>query len=310
MAQALNRPFIAYQASWGEVATTEPGQTALARLPGFIDVVVLGFAKPDAVYAGDLQLAGTGLQYPFSGTVLRDAVSMLKQRNPGTRVLLSVGGSAYVNWDRLDETALAALIRDLGLDGVDVDFEPRQPGCRNEAGTIRCASDALWIDYITRFRRALPRPMLIGAAGWSVGAFGEGAYRNARPPSDWTGSMLGLLRSPAAAELDLLSIMSYDAGSAFQPGQAFDAYRAVWNGPLALGIQVLPSELPGSPRHTLKTVARLLDELPKDPRAGAMLYALQLTPPGANGPDNPSAGQLAQLICRALGKAGCDAPVP
>ncbi|MBS9475707.1 hypothetical protein KIP89_01105 [Ancylobacter sp. VKM B-3255] len=302
------RPFLAYHASWYEPPASSGEATTLARLPGSITHVALAFVKPDLAYAGDLALEGTGLQYRFAGTVLKQAIAALKARHRQIRVLLAVGGASYGGWDRLDPAALARLVRDLGADGVDIDFEPAQPACLTLAGRVRCASDADWISHVRRLREALPRPLVVSVAGWSVGAYGEGAFANAPPVSPWRGSMLALLRAPEAAMIDLVSIMSYDAGPAYRPLEALRAYRQVWKGPLALGIAVLPPT--DGPRVTLAGTATLLTALKPDPLAGAMLYALNLTPPGPPGPDNPDARALASAICITLDLAGCGTPAP
>nr|WP_272482970.1 glycosyl hydrolase family 18 protein [Ancylobacter moscoviensis] len=303
------RPFLAYHASWYEVAAGRAEETTLARLPGYLTHVALSFVKPDLIYQGGLDLSATGLQYPYSGAVLKEAIALLKARQPQLRVLLSVGGATYHGWDRLDEAALARLVRDLGADGVDIDFEPTDPRCVPVNGRVRCADDAFSIDIARRLRTALPRPHVISAAGWSVGAYGEGAFADAPPRSPWRGAMLALLRSPAAEGLDLVSIMSYDAGPSYRPDQAFRAYRAVWKGPLALGFAVLPPSN-GGPRATIESTAATLSAVLADPKAGAMLYALRDVPPGPPGPDNPDYRSLATLICVTLDKPGCDVPMP
>ncbi|MDF2619535.1 MAG: glycoside hydrolase family 18 [Xanthobacteraceae bacterium] len=303
------RPFLAYHASWYEVPATRAEETTIARLPGYLTHVALSFVKPDLAYKGDLDLSGTGLQYPYSGAVLKQAIALLKSRQPDVRVLLAVGGATYHGWDRLDEAALARLVRDLGADGVDFDFEPIDPRCIAVQGRMRCADDVLSVSLVRRLRAALPRPAVLSAAGWSVGAYGEGAFAGAPPRSPWTGAMLALLRSPAAAELDLVSIMSYDAGPSYRPAQAFRAYRAVWKGPLALGIPVMPATN-GGPRFTIDYTAKTLSAVLSDPGAGAMLYALREEPPGPPGPDNPDYRSLAALICVTLEKPGCDAAMP
>lgn len=309
-AEAPARPFLAYHASWYEVRTERPEDTSLARLPAYLTHVALSFAKPDLVYAGNLDLKGTGLEYPYSGAVLRQAIALLKARSPQTRVLVAVGGATYGGWDRLNETALARLVRDLGADGVDIDYEPANPSCIALSGKIRCADDALSIRIVERIRTALPRPLKISAALWSVGAYGEGAFANAPPASPWRGVALALLRSPAATDLDLVSIMSYDAGPAFRPEEAFRAYRQLWKGPLALGVQVMPSTIPGGPRFTVAATSRMLRAVIPDPKAGAMLYALREEPPGPPGPDNPDYRSLAVAICVTLDLQDCAAPMP
>jgi len=305
------RPFFAYQASWYEVPATTGAATTLAQLPGYIDTVLLGFAKPDVTYNGDLDLSGSGLQYPFPGRVLKDAIGVLKTRNPGTRVLISIGGSGYHDrWGRLDEVAVARLVRDLGADGVDIDYEPASPGCRKERERMRCETDGVWTDLVTRFRRVLPRPSLLTIPGWSVGAYGEGEFAREKPPSPFTGVMLGLLRSPAAREVDAISIMGYEAGAAFDPVRAAAAYRHYWPGALTVGVPVLPDNT-GGPRFTEAYTRQILTQVQRVPGVGAMLYALRLTPPGAPSPDNPGYQALARTICSALAKSQpCDEPVP
>lgn len=307
-AAAAERPFLAYLASWYEPPAAKPADTTIARLPGYVSMVALGFARPDMIYPEGGELSGSGLQFPYSTAFLRAAIKTLKARNPRTRVLVSVGGANYGRWDRYDEAALARLVRDLGADGVDLDFEPAQPDCRSNGARIACRSDTTWLELVARTRAALPRPLLLTVPGWSVGAFGEGAWAGSRPPSPWTGSMLALLRSKEAAKIDLVTIMGYDAGPAFDPVEAFRAYRHHWRGPLAVGIQVLPSEVSGSLRFTAAYAGALLGAVTADPAAGAMLYAFGLAPPG--GEARAEAALLATTICRGLGARGCAAPVP
>lgn len=304
-----DRLFLAYHASWYEVQTSVAAETSLARLPGYLTHVALSFVKPDLVYDGDLDLKGTGLLYPFSGAVLKEAVALLKQRHPRIKVLISVGGWGYFAWDKLNAPALARLVRDLGADGVDVDYETPDGGCAPRGQTMSCPGDALSILVVEKIRAELPRPFVIGAAGWSVGAYGAGDFRAAVPRSPWTGVMLALLTSPVAAQLDFVSIMSYDAGPRYSPQEAFRAYRSLWKGPLLLGVQVEPGTS-GGPRFTVDYTKRLLESVSSDARAGAMLYALRQKPPGVIGPDNPDAHYLAVAICTALRLTDCTEPVP
>lgn len=304
------RPFLAYHTSWSETPATTPEETSIARLPGYYTHVALSFVKPDLVYPGALDLSATGLQYPYSGAVLKDAIGLLKARHPAMRVLLSVGGSTYLRWDALNVDALVRLVRDLGADGVDIDYETDQPGCAAlPSGRIQCSSDALSVQVVEAIRAALPPPFVVAAAGWSVGAYGEGNFVSARPRSPWTGSMLAMLRSPAGQSLDLVTIMSYDAGPSYRPDEALRAYRAYYKGPLALGIQVQPGTS-GGPRFTLDYTVRMLRSVESDPQAGAMLYGLRLAPPGPPGPDNPDYRALSTATCVALRLADCFASVP
>ncbi len=289
---------------------TAPAATRLAAIPGYVNMVALSFARPDMTYDGGLELGGTGLQYPYDGRVLKGAITLLRQRQPGTKVILSVGGSAYPAWHRLNEEAVGRLVRDLGLDGVDVDFEPAEPGCRSEGGRIRCASDRNFADAVTRIRRVLPRPALLAVAGWSVAAYGEGAWANAQPRSRYTGMVVNLLRGPTAASIDLVSIMAYEAGPTYNPWEAFQAYRAIWPGPLVLGFHVPPQRQPNEPVHTLGMIAELTARLRQDPAGGAMLYSLSAVPPGPISPANPDARTAAAAICHGLELRDCGQPLP
>lgn len=310
-AQGGRQPFLAYHASWFEPPAAVAQDTTLARIPGFIDLVALAFARPDLVYEGGLDLARTGLEYRYSGMVLRDSIRLLKQRNPRTRVIISVGGSGWSNgWHRFDEHALARLVRDLEADGVDLDFEPKDPGCATaKSGRIVCASYEEWIDLITRIRAVMPRPLLLTVPAWSVGAYGEGRFAAEAPRSPWTGSMLGVLRSPAAREIDLVSVMAYDAGPLYDAERAFAAYRAVWKGKLLHGIAVRPVD-PASPVVSVVDVGRRMNAVRRDPHGGAMLYALRSCAPEANCPPGETEEALARAICLGLSLDGCDAVVP
>jgi len=275
-----------------------------------MNMVALSFVRPDASYPGRLDLKGTGLQYGFPGAVLRDAIALLKQRQPETRVLLAVGGANYANWGGLNLDAIVRLVRDLGADGVDLDYEPEVPGCSvRPPGRVRCLSDAAWQDLVARFRSAFPRPLLLTVPGWSIGAYGEEAFQNAQPRGPYTGSMLNLLRSPQAQAIDLVSIMAYEGGPTFDPWQAYQAYRQVWSGPLALGVQVPPSQL-GGPTYTVPLAEQLARKVAQDANGGMMLYPLLGRPPGTIGPDNPDGRLLSQALCRGLDLPGCGQALP
>ena len=287
-------PVMVYHESWWERAGSTGGALSLAAIPRTVDIVALGFAKPDLAYHGGLALGGTGLEYVAPGAAVRDAVTALRAGNPGVRVLLSVGGASYTGWDRLDPAGVARLVRDLGLDGVDVDYEPPDPRCRPGPA---CASDAMWQDVVRRLRAVLPRPALLSVAGWSVGAYGQGRWTDARPPSPWAGSMVALLRSPAASLIDLVAIDAYGAGPSYDPGEAFAAYRSLWSGPLLLGLEGPPAT-GGGPPATPAEAARRARLAARDPAGGAMVYSWLGHPADEALP----AGQaLAAAACRAVG---------
>jgi chitinase len=301
--------FVGYHDSWNEWPASTPQQTSLARLPGYINLVLLAFAKPDAIYRGDLDISRTGLEYRMPGNVLHEAIMMLKQSHPSTRVLLSVGGAAYRRWDHMALSPIAALLRDFNLDGVDIDFEPSDPQCEMGAnGEIECATDQTWDRIVDQIRSVVPRPLLVTASVWSVGAYGEGDYTRSQPRTSYTGVMLPLLRTARATDLDLLSINAYDAGPRFDPMESFRAYRLVWPGRLALGMEVQWASGTG-PFQSAGTAEALASEILKDPLGGIMLYPLLALPEG--GPlDRPTGSDLARALCRGLGFTACSGTIP
>jgi chitinase len=302
-------PIVAYHDSWDELPAATAEAMTLASLPSYISVVDLAFVRPDLVYPGHLDISQTGLEYRVSGQVLHDAIALLKSRHPDTHVLLSVGGAVYRNWSALNVDGLARLTRDLGADGVDIDFESRRPDCNaNANGHVHCRTDEIWERVIRQIREALPRPALLTAAVWSVGAYGEDDFHLAQPVSRYTGSMLGVLRSRAASDLDLLSIQAYDAGPQYDPLQAWRAYRAVWKGPLALGLAV--QRRGGEGPFPSETQTEMLSQkVAADPRGGMMIYPILGIPDGGRGSASlPDGFGLARAMCRGMKLAGCDSP--
>ncbi|MFT0890937.1 glycosyl hydrolase family 18 protein [Pseudochelatococcus sp. G4_1912] len=309
-ASAREKPFMAYHASWYELPAIEASQTTLSRLPGYMNIVALAFARPDMVYEGDLDISRTGLQYSFSGEILRDTIALLKKRHPDTRVIISVGGAGWQGWDRFNEHALARLVKDVGADGVDLDYEPSSPNCLPMPnGRISCASDDTWIELVKRTRMQMPRPYLLTLPGWSVGAYGEGEFTDEGPKSPWTGSMLNLLRSDAAPYIDYVSIMAYDAGPDYDPSRAFAAYRTAWKGPLLAGIAVMPLISDGT-LATPETINRKVAHARHDANGGAMLYVLRDCPPEANCAPHVDYREVSRSLCKIMGAKNCESPVP
>src|SRR5579883_426299 len=115
--------FVGYFETWDPDYQTDGTKTTLGNLPGYVNVVNLAFMKPDATYRkGSLNYAGTGLEFNYAtGAVLQQAIAYLHQQHPGTKVLVSVGGADYTNWQGLNVQAIADFVTDFGLDGVDID---------------------------------------------------------------------------------------------------------------------------------------------------------------------------------------------
>ena len=60
---------------------------------------------------------GTGLGFSSDPATVKAAIALLKTRNPGTKVLIAVGGATYTAFDKMNAPAIAAFVAAFGLDG-------------------------------------------------------------------------------------------------------------------------------------------------------------------------------------------------
>lgn len=296
--------FMGYYESWNELPVEVADLTTLAQMPASLDILAIAFVRPDLAFDGS-SLAGTGLQGEFSVEMLASAIAAYKKRSPKTKVILSVGGSSYnMTWGALAAEPLARLVRAVGADGVDLDYEPKDPRCARSGRTIQCAADQDWIRSIKAVRAVLPRPYVLTAPVWSVGAYGVGAFASDLPPSRFTGSMLWLAGAPEARELDAISIMAYDSGPAFDPERALAAYHAIWPGPVLLGMSLPPDSAQGAP-YTVARMKRLAAEQATQPKGGVMIYAVNEDSKGGPSLELPDGEMAAKALCEGLGRKAC-----
>lgn len=148
------------------------------------------------------------------------------------------------------------------------------------------------------------------AAPFSVGAYYYGDYVSAKPQGQYNGMWVNPLKA-AGQYLDILNIMSYDAGpytfydtrnswkGDYNPLEAYKAYRAIYKGVLNVGIEVPPEAWGGNvvTSDHIKQIAAGIDKTNGD---GMFTWSLQ----------KPSSGSLSvsgihELMCSSLGKTGC-----
>ncbi len=291
--------FVGYYQTWSDSWKANGADTVLAKLPSYVNVVNISFAQPGMNYvAGSMSLGGTGIGVPYDGPTLKDAITALHQKNPGTKVMLSVGGATFPNFGSFNAPVIASFVKDFGLDGVDIDYEPANPSCTAPGGTVTCPSDAEYVSVVKSMRAALPSPHWISIAAWSVGAYGEGAWASAPPSSAFAGISLAVLKQ-ASSSLDLVNVMSYDASPAFDPVQALHAYQHYFTGRIAMGIEV-PPEAWGGHLETVAEIDTLASAVNGTGAAGLMLWSIQKPGP---------AQQFATEMCSKLGLAGCSTPM-
>ena len=296
------RRIVGYFQTWSDPFTSTPADSQLAKIAPYVNTVVLSFMKPDATYSSG-SWAGTGINFSSDFATIKASIALLKQKNPGTQVLIAVGGATYTNWAGLNASAVGQLVTDLGLDGVDVDYEPSAPQCQSTGTSVSCATDAEFIRTVQAIRAAVPRPKVVSLAGFSVGAFGEGPYAQAQPASDKTGLCVNMLKSGAGNDLDLINIMAYDAGNAYDPKQALDAFMSYFPGDVALGVEVA-NEAWGGHVTSISEVDALAAHVVDKKASGMMIWSLQ-KPADAG----PTAEQIAQEMCNKLGMASCSSPL-
>ncbi len=306
---------VGYYQSWSSPWAGSGDQHNLSRLPPYITTVLLAFVRPEASYrAGQNSWVGTGFDFSSDFAVVRASIAELKRKNPHTRVLLSIGGATYVNWDQSNPQGIAALVRDLGADGADLDYEPTAGSCSWGTGGQSCPGDADFIRIIKQFREALPRPYMLTTAAWSTGAFGPAPYAASRYSGNLIGSNFGLYVNPlreVGHMFDAIYIMSYDAGGPYAPAgqatgydakQAFEAYRKLYQGPLMLGVEV-PPEAWGGHASTVEEAQDRAHFVKTKGGQGMMIWSLQKA-------GNPGASAYVQAMCRTLELPRCDLPLP
>jgi chitinase len=276
-----------------------------------VNVVVLSFAKPDSTYTTGGSLSAAGLDFELSSADLKAKIASLKSKNPSTQVLIAVGGATYSNWSALNTQALSALVEDLGLDGVDIDYEPTNPNCVTNNGTVSCDTDAEFIGLVRAIRGALPKAV-VSLAGFSVGAYGESTFANAKPISPHTGQSVNMLKQ-VGTMLDMINIMAYDAGDVASTGfdwsESLKAYQSYFTGDVVLGVEA-GNQAWGGEVTSAADAGQRAAYVRQHGGAGTMIWALNKVVDAGQ----DSAQTMTQAMCQELGLNGstnsCQATFP
>lgn len=236
------RTLAGYYPSWLPADAEQLDQT-----PDAYTHVILAFAKPDFSWNGK-DWSGTGLDFAVPPGDIRRRIARLQAR--GVRVLLAVGGATYLNWTPLAAeaqkagtitAALAQFANDMGLDGLDVDYETKGAG-----------PDAIaeYQNAIRALSQAAGPNRLLALAAWSTGAdctkaTGVSAcgVLSASYDSHAGRERLVFRDQSLYARIHMISIMTYDAGTEhFDPVKAWSLYRAMVPPPIVvnIGFQTAP----------------------------------------------------------------------
>jgi len=249
----------AYFTSWSSKWNSNSTSQELANIDPNINIIYICFVSPECTYAKDSNTwVGTGLNFSSDFSVIKGAIKILKDK--GVVVMLSVGGAAN-SFDTFNPKNISDLVKDLGCDGVDLDWEDSQ-------GTL--ASQKLG-PLIQSMKENLPSTeSLLSLAGFSVGAYGCDEFINSPPTSLNTGMCIQGIRSHGHL-LDWINIMAYDAGTSFDPINAFKAYRKYYEGPLMIGVEV-PPEAWGGHIVTLEEVKKLVNHILDDDKSNNGIF--------------------------------------
>lgn len=226
----------------------------LARVPGTYTHISLSFAQPNFSWtAGQNVWTGSGLNFNASPRDIKRAIDVLHRR--GIKVMLAVGGATYNEWAALAAegaagsgekiTALRAIQADLGLDGLEIDYEIT-------------GSASLKTEYanVIKALKLAAGSNKLALAAWSTGADCTSETSNTGVAacngrtSFWGGSA-GRERlvfegsSPLVnpSQIDYLNIMSYDAQTEHYDGvTAWKLYRDLFPSTtvVSIGLETAP----------------------------------------------------------------------
>ena len=247
---------VGYLPSWAVPWFDESSykSSKIATVDNLFTHIVISFAKPDLTFNSN-NWDGTGIEFSSDLNNTKKAIELLQQK--GIKVILAIGGASYNNWQSLaDEQskdisktvhkkALKELINYLNLDGVDIDYEVE--GADNTNITKYYKS-------VLAIKEAIGNRML-SLATWSTGADCTADTTNSIGCKDkisyWGGNagrerLLFEKFKQNGQNLESLfkyiSIMSYDGGvDRFDPISFFKNYQSIYNGPIALGMEI-PAE--------------------------------------------------------------------
>jgi hypothetical protein len=235
-----------------------------AKVPGVYTHVMIAFAQPDFSWSGMSanSWSGTGINFNATPADLKEVIRLLHVLKK--RVVLAVGGANYGNWGTLateagsssgpTKGALTRFIQDMGVDGLDVDFE---------IGGADSATVSQYASAIQAMREAVDAAgsgHILTVAAWSTGAdYIPGTESDAGYPGTYSywGGAAGRERltfkrtvpnGPLAGRtisslFNVVNVMAYDAQTYhYDPVTAFDEYRRITpsSGVVSIGLEIPP----------------------------------------------------------------------
>jgi len=166
-------------------------------------------------------------------------------------------------------------VNDLGLDGLDIDFEKSPLTTGINTDELKCDTDPIIINIINSFKSKLEHNKLLTAAVFSVGAYGTKSYPNTKylPSSKYAGMWVNPLKH-IGNKLDTIFIMSYDAGNEYKPISAFNAYKSIYSRDIVIGLEI-PPETWGGHKLTVEETLELAKYSKENGGKGVFFWSMQ-----------------------------------
>lgn len=287
--------------NWPDIwPNPQPADFVLANMPSYVSTIILAFGFPLFTYVNmdSNVMDTTGLYWRYPAQLLKDVISLLKSRCPGTKVLLSVQQSTpaeYIpepynplGWGGMTSDNVASMLQfitDVGIDGIDIDYE-----CLSQDNnfdhhcvvqpdkTVICYTDAEQISVIKAIRAGIPRPLIVTLYGLHVGCYGAAPYTYTDPFGYNGGYNICVSKdADALAALDGIHLGSYDAYP-YDPRVALEAFQLYFpDTPIFIGLRVGPPEYGTGPangyKRTLYELTDFVNHTIVRGAAGAFCYA-------------------------------------
>jgi len=155
------------------------GESTLARIPSYITHVTLSFLRPD-LEGFDLNKDMNRLFYDGNIPLykLKDEIFYCKKNGGKSRVVLaSVGGEIAGNFDKVNYCNLVDSIIGLGLDGIDIDYEPNGVMTQTEDEVNRYCTIISSLRYeFDKRSKITGKKYLISCAPTGVGLFSKDKF--------------------------------------------------------------------------------------------------------------------------------------
>jgi hypothetical protein len=151
-----------------------------------------------------------------------------------------------------------------------------------------------------QLRNALPDDKELTMAIMHVAAYGRDEWTHSQPTgSVWTGFLHEIL--PALENINMINVMSYDAGSSYDVIEAYEAFNFYYHNVINMGMQV-PPEAWGDHVWTVDKIASVAQPILKNQADGFMLWSMHKDNEQVSdtNPDFPSANLLATSACNSL----------